>query len=1320
MGEKIMLPKGFTLNKSAKTPRGFTVTLLPEGFTLDEKPPDLAAGKPSQDLAEQMVSRFAGLDRLPVTSPAPFAARHPNIAAAGQTLYNLPGAVGELGEEIVSGVTYGGTDRAEEAADWLVDKLFPAAPHGATGTWEEETKLPGYVKTGAKLGGRIAAIGGVSKMVGLPLIQIIGKSKYLAPLAQMIGWGSTGITDQTLSGMIEEGELPTPKELAKHGATWAAFAGVISTLGWGGRLAIGLQRLHKTWGIPRKEVLKIVLGEAKKRKMPIAQYFSAKGKVQKALSKKELQSADKLLKVFEKKGTYPDLVKQMEGQAIEARIKAFKGYTSTGKVLGAKVKPKKIITKEKGEIERILLKPGYARTAEDIALLNRTKPGLHIPTTDKDVGKVTKLFPKPPVPTIPIHREPITKLHGMRETQKLLPPGQGFILKEPQAKVVASPTEATLKAAKRHQAMKKLVEGRFGKRILDEKLPDWVRKTGDSIRFHEPVSKEALRRYQHYFATRPVSKTPAFLTYSTKVSKKTIKPAPALGSSIPLKQTIVQQDKLFALKAYKKAIARATAGRWRNAESAAYYGKAGKLPIKTIVKDLRKAGYEDIEIVQRMKHGGKFNQLDIEVVLSKLGTKKPDLKAAIKFTDGKIIKGQTHAEAYGKISKAREREGFVEGFVDTKGNFLTRKQSLKLHKIEKSEQLRPRKLQRIYERLARKRLNKPVKTKIGDVIHQPPSKDAQLLITALRSAKIMRGKQEAIYTKARGAKLAKAKGVAATTSGRAGFHAEVRALGGKMETVAFAPILKRLGPKTIDRLFDQVKNCPTLQAWEVYPARKGLEKLFGEYGGAVPTEGELKLLYEALGPKLVNTLKDKGTHKFRDWLYHAVNLPKAIRASYDVSAGLRQGLFFIGRPKQWLPAFRDQFKYLVSRKSFEAAQEEIKTRPMYELMVKSKLSLTDLGPLSAREEAFQSRLAEYIPGVRASSQAFTGFLNQLRVRVFEDLAIKGKRLGYDKNPKFHKDLADYVNHATGRGHLKKLESMAVELNLTFFSPRLIMSRLQLLNPVYYKKLAPAVRKEALRDLFSVASMALTVGGLGKLGGLDVVADPRNADFLKLKVGNTRYDVLGGFQQPIRAAAQFISGVYVNSVTGKPETLGEGYKPTTRSDIALRFFKGKLSPAAAFVTTLLGSKSGVEGRVDVPTELGEQFVPMALVDLYDLYNEKGKEGIPMAVPAFLGVGVQTYGGVQSYGGKEYYMYNSKTGKKIAQGLTQILKKRYYLKATDDEKKYIIERAIDHFKAETKQSMFPRKKQLAGMATHIRTLKHITQKEALELAKERLRK
>jgi hypothetical protein len=634
----------------------------------------------------------------------------------------------------------------------------------------------------------------------------------------------------------------------------------------------------------------------------------------------------------------------------------------------------------------------------------------------------------------------------------------------------------------------------------------------------------------------------------------------------------------------------------------------------------------------------------------------------------------------------------------------------------------------------------------------------QKVINVLKEAKPLRGVQERLYSQARSAKLAKMEGVAQKTTGEAGFYAEKGALKGELPKVEFESIRKQIGQKDIDNLFNKVKSSSLLTEWEKIPAREGLSKIFGELGGKVPTKNEIKLLKDVFGEDFTKTILEKQPllDKIKEAGFQLANIPRSLMASFDLSAPLRQGLFLIGKPKHFFPAFAKQLKTFASEKAYKALGDEIVSRPTHKLMRDNKLAITELGSsLTTREEAFMSNWAEKIPGigkvVRASGRAYTGFLNKLRADVFDDFVKKGIKLNIE-DPKFLKDAADFINHATGRGSWKAVENAMMPLNSIFFSPRLTMSRLNLINPYYYAKLNPQVRKEALKSLFTFASTAASIAGLLKLAGAEIEVDPRNADFMKPKFGNKRYDILGGFQQPIRVAAQFISGKIISSTTGKTMTLGEGYKPLTRGGIILRFFEYKTSPIASFAISLIKGQTSIGEKVDIPTEVVNRFIPMVIQDAIDLYKEEGQEGIPMAIPAIFGVGVQSYGGVESYdlqgrkypelnkeldrlkttigfpstqafgqelSNKEYKELRKLSGKTIADVLTNIIKDEGYQNLDDEQKKQLINRVVDKTKAKAKSKLFADKEVLNEIKKRL-IKKGINEEEAEKMAKDILEK
>lgn len=359
-----------------------------------------------------------------------------------------------------------------------------------------------------------------------------------------------------------------------------------------------------------------------------------------------------------------------------------------------------------------------------------------------------------------------------------------------------------------------------------------------------------------------------------------------------------------------------------------------------------------------------------------------------------------------------------------------------------------------------------------------------------------------------------------------------------------------------------------------------------------------------------------------------LGLSRSMMTTADLSAPFRQGVFVVARhPVMFAKSFKSMLKQAFSEKEYQNALREIKNRDTYPLMRKAGLALTELDDkLTQREEAIMSNLVEKIPKfgkiARGSNRAYTGFLNKLRADYFDRMVKDIKFIEKGVTEKKLKDVAGYINSATGRGDLPKfLKKHSDLLNAVFFSPKLIASRVHLLNPHYYYKLDPYVRKQALKDALAFLSAGISILSLAKLNGAEVGTDPRSADFGKIKVGNTRYDIWGGFQQYMVLLSRLLTGEMVSSTTGKEFQLGEGYKATTRGDIIRRFFSYKTAPVTSFVWGLLEGKNSIGKKFDVPVEVLNRFIPMVISDFYDLI--KDEKSPAMGIPGVFGVGVQTY-------------------------------------------------------------------------------------------------
>ena len=506
------------------------------------------------------------------------------------------------------------------------------------------------------------------------------------------------------------------------------------------------------------------------------------------------------------------------------------------------------------------------------------------------------------------------------------------------------------------------------------------------------------------------------------------------------------------------------------------------------------------------------------------------------------------------------------------------------------------------------------------------------LIQALRGAKSVRGKQDKLHSIERSRRAGKISGIGGKSQGEAGFHEQLGALKGELPKADFEGLRGKLTQLDIDELFNMVEKNSTLLPYEKITTKQGLAKLLGVEGGSVPTKGELSFLSEVFPEEFISTVLSKRTllQKFGTGAAELLNIPRALMASADLSAPLRQGIFLVGRPKQTFPAFGNMFKYFFSEKAYKGLINDIKARPTYPLMRRAGLPLTDLGKgLAQREEAFMSQLAEKIPGgigkvVRASDRAYTGFLDKLRADVFDDMIKSAQKLKLPMTDNLLNSVGRFVGSATGRGALPNaLKDSAVALNTAFFSPKLMASRINLLNPVFYAKLHPFARKEALKSLFTFAGVGTSVLSLAKMSGASVSTDPRNADFGKIKVGNTRYDIWGGFQQYVRTAAQMITGEVISSGTGVKKVAGENYKSLTRKDILQRSIEMKAAPVASLIKTMLEGRSMGKQTVDLQAELVSRITPMVIQDMWDMKEELGIREVFRVVPAIFGVGVQTY-------------------------------------------------------------------------------------------------
>src|SRR5690606_7104297 len=387
---------------------------------------------------------------------------------------------------------------------------------------------------------------------------------------------------------------------------------------------------------------------------------------------------------------------------------------------------------------------------------------------------------------------------------------------------------------------------------------------------------------------------------------------------------------------------------------------------------------------------------------------------------------------------------------------------------------------------------------------------------SIKEAGKVRKDTEKLYTQERRQRAGKL--ASAIERGKEGGEATVNeALGtlkGELPKADFDNVRGKFKQEEIDQLFNALWQSE-LRPFEKVNAVTGLGKLFGEGGGKIPTTSELALLEKVFGSELVKEVQGKRGvwEKTRANFLEAINIPRAILSSFDMSAPFRQGLVLtVSKPRQSIPAMGDMVKMFFNEKAFKELETDLATRKNVDLYEEAGLYLSgrkgEARTLAQREEVFMSKMADRIPilgiAIRASERAYLGYLNKMRADVFDNLASAFIKDGItpESNPKAFQDLASFINNATGTGKLGKYgERVSTLLNGVFFSPRNFAAKLTLLNPAYYAKLEKPVRIEAMKDMLTLVGAGTTVLSLASMiPGVKVETDPRSSDFGKIRVG----------------------------------------------------------------------------------------------------------------------------------------------------------------------------------------------------------------------------
>lgn len=379
-----------------------------------------------------------------------------------------------------------------------------------------------------------------------------------------------------------------------------------------------------------------------------------------------------------------------------------------------------------------------------------------------------------------------------------------------------------------------------------------------------------------------------------------------------------------------------------------------------------------------------------------------------------------------------------------------------------------------------------------------------------------------------------------------------------------------------------------------------------------------KQVRQTIAAQKPRTLTEKALTVARD----VGNIPRALKTTFDLSAPLRQGLVLsAANPKIAARAFVEQLRAFKSGAYAHAANKAILEGENAPLYKRAGLYLSDpeSGVIGEHEEAFLSNFVGKIPGVAGSERAYTTYLNTLRAGVFDKMS-GGKNLSKEDL----EAIAHFVNIATGRGTLGKFEKASTGLASVLFSPRYLTSRFQLPFTPLKAGASPKVRLAITKQLAQYAGTVFAFVKFAESQGAQVTWDPTSSDFMKVRLGNTRIDCLGGMQQAIVFSNRIAQGRTV-STTGKESDLGKpGFGGRTRLNVAEDFARSKLSPTPGYIATWLnGGKDGVGNNLDAADTAKDFFTPLIANDFYESIQAQGvPKGIALGIASGLGLSVST--------------------------------------------------------------------------------------------------
>lgn len=366
-----------------------------------------------------------------------------------------------------------------------------------------------------------------------------------------------------------------------------------------------------------------------------------------------------------------------------------------------------------------------------------------------------------------------------------------------------------------------------------------------------------------------------------------------------------------------------------------------------------------------------------------------------------------------------------------------------------------------------------------------------------------------------------------------------------------------------------------------------------------------------------------------------MGMTKGIVASFTSHAPLKHGFFALFEdPKDWAKNYFHQFsdaakgvagKDVISAVKAEAYSRENSINGIYDKWIPGELTKTN--------EEFHSGIPDKIPGFghlyKGSKAMFDGFNLRMRLDLVDHYVNTVKKMGLDPlNPEEAKAWGQLAINQTG-GKSRNPDSI---LSQFLFSERLLRAESNNLTLQLFDKTATkATRIQSAKTLAKViAGVASVIYISNKLHPGSAEVDTRSSNSGKIKIGDTRFDISGGYSSIITLASRIAAAAdgknaIKSSSTGAFSKVGSGFGQTSYQTLLGDFLQGRASPPGQIIADLANGQTYSGQKPTVKSEIGSLITPIpaqTYKSLKDDPNAANKTAVMIAQQ--LGLMSNTYG------------------------------------------------------------------------------------------------